>query len=131
MVPSYQRLQATDSESVAFSRLLGVPCSGGVGPAHPAAALSRALFLVQAAPDSVLLRPGQRVVEALGADRALGTDGLGLALPDLPLWLALSVGAEEEDKILFTARGVILPAPIGPGKHGRLPTHLRHGTNHL
>src|SRR5581483_3948439 len=127
MTPSYQ--QATGhghKESVARSASVGGR-SGRVGPAHPAAALGRALFLVQPAPDAVLLRPGQGVVEALGADRALGANALGLALPDLPLRLALTVGAEKEDKILFTARGVILPAPIGPGKHSRLPTHLGHG----
>ena len=105
--------------------------SGGVGPAHPAPALSRTLFLVQATPDAVLLRPGQRVVQAFDPDRAIGAHGLGLALPDLALRLALTVGAEEEDKILLAARSSILPAPVGPGKHSRLPTHLRHGTNHL
>ena len=113
-----------------------LPCpdreaSGRVGPPHPAPALGRALFLVQPAPHAVLLRPGQRVVEALDPDRAVGADRLGLALPDLTLRLALTVGTEEEDKILRTARGSILPAPVGPGKHSRLPTHLRHGTNHL
>src|SRR5450631_1439562 len=105
--------------------------SGGVRAAHPAPALGRPLFLVQAAPHAVLLGAGQCVIEALNADRALGAHGLGLPLPDVALRLALTVGPEEEDKILLAARSSILPAPVGPGKHSRLPTHLRHGTNHL
>ena len=97
---------------------------------RPAPALAPVL-LVQPAPDAVLLRPGQRVIEALNADRALGAHRLGLPLPDVALRLALTVRPEEKDKILLAARSSILPAPVGPGKHSRLPTHLRHGTNHL
>src|SRR5258708_8693786 len=101
--------------------------SGGVGGGHPPPARSGPLLLVEAAPDAVLRRAGQGVVEALDADRAVGADRLGLALPDLPLGLALTVRAEEKNKVLFTARSSILPARVGPGKHSRLPTYLRHG----
>src|SRR6185437_4389847 len=100
--------------------------SGRVGPAHPAAPLRSALVLVEPAPGTVLLGPGDRVRQALPADRARGADGLGLALTDVPLRLALAVGAEEENDILATARGSILPAPVRPGRQCHLPTHLRH-----
>ena len=45
-----------------------------------------------------------------------------------PLWLPLAVWAEEEHQILATTRGSVLPPPVRTGKHGRLPTHLRHGS---
>src|SRR5580693_6837460 len=102
--------------------------SGRVRAAHPAAALSGALVLVQATPGPVLLGTGHGVVEALDPDRAARADLLGLALPDIPLWLPLAVWAEEEHQILATTRGSVLPPPIGSGKHGRLPTHLGHGS---
>src|SRR6266702_5682989 len=102
--------------------------SGRVGPAHPAPPLGRALVLVQPAPGAILLRPRHGVAEALGADRAGRADNLGLALPNLPLWLALAIRAEEEHDFLTAARRVILPAPVRPGHHGGLTTYLRHGS---
>src|ERR1700751_250733 len=101
---------------------------GGVGPAHAATALGRTLVLVEATPGAVLLRPRHGVVQALQPHRASRADPLGLALPDLPLWLALAIGTEEEQQVFALARGSILPAPIRAGKHSRLPTYLRHGT---
>src|SRR5580692_8485214 len=101
---------------------------GRVGAAHPATALRGALVLVQATPGAVLLRTGNGVVKALHPDRAACADLLGLALPDIPLWLPLAVWAEEEHQILATTRGSVLPTPIRSGKHGRLPTHLGHGS---
>src|ERR1700721_2588225 len=101
---------------------------GRVGATHPATALGRALVLVQATPGAVLLRTGHGVVEAFEPYRAACADGLGLALPDVPLWLPLAVWAEEEHQILATTRGSVLPPPVRTGKHGRLPTHLRHGS---
>src|SRR6201995_3333117 len=101
---------------------------GRVGAAHPAAALGGALVLVQATPGAVLFRPGNRVVEAVKTHGAASADLLGLALPDIPLWLPLTVWAEEEHQILATTRSSVLPSPIGTGKHGRLPTHLGHGS---
>src|SRR5215813_5121833 len=100
--------------------------SGRVGPAHPAAALGSPLVLVQPTPGAVLLGPGDRIGQALLADGARGTDGLGLSLADLALWLALAVRAEEENDILAAARGSILPAPVRPGRQCHLPTYLRH-----
>src|SRR5262249_59993545 len=41
----------------------------------------------------------------------------------------LAVGAEEENDILATARGSILPAPVRPGRQCHLPTYLRHESN--
>src|SRR6185437_6696405 len=84
--------------------------------------------LVQATPGPVLLRTGNGVIEALDPDRAARADLLGLALPDVPLWLPLAVWAEEEHQILATTRGRVLPPPVRAGKHGRLPTHLGHGS---
>src|ERR1700761_4392979 len=101
---------------------------GRVGAAHPAAALGGALVLVQATPGAVLFRTGNRVVEAVKTHGTASADLLGLALPDIPLWLPLAVWAEEEHQILATTRGSVLPPPIGSGKHGRLPTHLGHGS---
>src|ERR1700761_41575 len=101
---------------------------GRVGAAHPAAALGGALVLVQAAPGAVLFRTGNRVVEAVKTHGAASADLLGLTLPDIPLWLPLAVWAEEEHQILATTRGSVLPPPVRTGKHGRLPTHLRHGS---
>src|ERR1700761_5113072 len=101
---------------------------GRVGPAHPATALGRALVLVQAAPGPVLLGTGDGVIKAVDADGAARADLLGLALPDVPLRLPLAVWAEEEHQILATTRGSVLPSPVRAGKHGRLPTHLRHGS---
>jgi DNA helicase HerA-like ATPase len=101
---------------------------GRVGPAHPATALGRPLLLVQAAPGAVLLRAGQRVVQALHPDRAVSADGLGLALADVALRLALAVGPEEQAQILVTARAFVLPAPVGPGKRSRRPPYVGHGT---
>src|SRR5215831_19029996 len=98
--------------------------SGRVRPAHPAAALRGALVLVEPAPRTVLLGPGDRVGQALAADGTRGADGLALA--DLPLGLALAVRAEEEKDLLAAARGSILPAPVRPGRQCHLPTHLRH-----
>src|SRR5580692_8144050 len=102
--------------------------SGRVRAAHPAATLGGALVLVQASPGPVLLGTGNGVIEALDPDRAARADLLGLALPDVPLWLPLAVWAEEEHQILATTRGRVLPPPVRAGKHGRLPTHLRHGS---
>src|SRR6204780_144155 len=101
---------------------------GRVGATHPATALGGALVLVQAAPGAVLLGTGHGVVKALKPYRAARADGLGLALPDVPLRLPLAVWAEEEHQILATTRGSVLPPPIRAGKHGRLPTHLGHGS---
>jgi hypothetical protein len=101
---------------------------GRVGPAHPATALGRPLFLVQATPGAVLLRAGQRVVQALHPDRAVSADGLGLALADVALRLALAIGPEEQAQILVTARAFVLPAPVGPGKRSRGPPYVGHGT---
>jgi hypothetical protein len=84
--------------------------------------------LVQATPGAVLLRPRYRVVQTLKPHRAVSADLLGLALPDLPLRLALTVRTEEEQQVLTTARGSILPPPVRAGKHSRLPTYLRHGS---
>src|ERR1700735_332159 len=102
--------------------------SGRVGATHPATALGGALVLVQATPGAVLLGTGNGVIEALDPDRAARADLLGLALPDVPLWLPLAVWAEEKHQILATTRGGVLPPPVRAGKHGRLPTHLRHGS---
>src|ERR1700761_5674936 len=101
---------------------------GRVGAAHPAAAFGGALVLVQAPPGAVLFRTGNRVVEAVETHGTASADLLGLALPDVPLWLPLAVWAEEEHQILATTRGSVLPPPVRTGKHGRLPTHLRHGS---
>src|ERR1700751_595541 len=101
---------------------------GRVGAAHPAAALGGALVLVQATPGAVLFRTGNRVVEAVKTHGAASADLLGLALPDIPLWLPLAIWAEEEHQILATTRGSVLPPPARAGKHGRLPTHLGHGS---
>src|ERR1700751_2137951 len=101
---------------------------GRVGAAHPAAALGGALVLVQATPGAVLFRTGNRVVETVKTHGAASADLLGLALPDIPLWLPLAVWAEEEHQILATTRGSVLPPPVRAGKHGRLPTHLGHGS---
>jgi hypothetical protein len=105
--------------------------SGGVGPAHTAAALGRTLIFVQPAPRAVLLRTRHRIVQTFKPHRASSADTLGLALPDVPLRLTLAVRTEEEQQVLATARGSILPTPVRAGKHGRLPTYLRHGSNHL
>jgi hypothetical protein len=105
--------------------------SGGVRAAHAAAALGRPLVLVQAAPGAVLLGTRDRVIKAFEPHRASSADRLGLALPDLPLRLALAVRTEEEQQVFATARGSILPTPVRAGKHSRLPTYLRHRNNHL
>src|SRR6202000_2995052 len=110
------------------ARRYPVAGSSRVSAPHPAAALSGALVLVQATPGPVLLGTGHGVIEALDADRAARADLLGLALPDVPLRLPLAVWAEEEHQILATTRGSVLPSPVRAGKHGRLPTHLRHGS---
>src|SRR5690606_12468714 len=99
----------------------------GVGAAHSAPALGRALVLVEAAPGAVLLGTRDRVVETFGAHRALGADLLGLALADLPLRLALAVRAEVEHEVLAPAAGGILPPPARAGAQRGLPTYLRHG----
>jgi putative phosphoribosyl transferase len=118
--------QLADADVMA---LLGLPPgSGRVGAAHAAAPLSGPLVLVQPAPRAVLLRPGDGVVQAFQAYRASGADLLGLALPDLPLRLALAIRAEKDQQVLTAARSSILPTPVRPGEHGRLPTNLRHGT---
>ena len=62
--------------------------SGRVCPAHAAATLGGALFLVQAAPGAVLFRTGNGVVQAFPANRAGGTDQLRLTLADFALRLA-------------------------------------------
>jgi putative phosphoribosyl transferase len=100
----------------------------GVRAAHAAPALGRALFLVQAAPGAILLRPRDRIVKAVKPHRATSANALRLALPDLPLRLALAVRAEEEQQVFATARSSILPTPVRAGKHSRLPTYLRHGS---
>src|ERR1700722_20210779 len=105
--------------------------SGGVGASHATATLSRALVFVQAAPGAVLLRPGHRVVQAFKPYRASSADLLGLALPDLPLRLALTIRTEKEQQVLATSLCSILPTPVRAGNHSRLPTYLRHGSNHL
>src|ERR1700730_13172303 len=102
--------------------------SGRVRAAPPAAGRRGGVVLVQASPGPVLLGTGNGVIEALDPDRAARADLLGLALPDVPLWLPLAVWAEEEHQILVTARGSVLPPPVRAGKHGRLPTHLGHGS---
>src|ERR1700733_3010502 len=101
---------------------------GRVGATHPATALGGALVLVQTTPGAVLLRTGHGVVKAFEPNRAARADGLSLALPDVPLWLPLAVWAEEKHQILPTTRRSVLPTPVRAGKHGRLPTHLRHGS---
>jgi hypothetical protein len=115
-----------DSAGAAHARCR--PRSGGVGAAHPATALGRALVLVQAAPGAVLLWAGNGVVQAIQADGAASANGLGLAFPDLSLRLTLTVRAEEDHKILATTRGSILPPPVWAGEHSRLPAYLRHGS---
>jgi hypothetical protein len=102
--------------------------SGSVCAAHAAAALCGTLILIEAAPSAVLLRAPDCVVQAVKTDRAGLADRLSLPLANLAFWLAFPVGAEEEQQILTTARRGILPPPVGPGKHGRLPTYLRHGS---
>ena len=69
--------------------------SGRVGPAHPAAALRRPLFLVQPAPGPVLLRTADRIVETLGSDRAGGTDRLRLTLADVAFGLSPPSGPKK------------------------------------
>jgi predicted phosphoribosyltransferase len=120
--------QLTDADVLTL--LAAVPKSGlgRVGAAHPATALGGALVLVQATPGAVLLRTGNGVVQAVQPNRAARADLLGLALPDVSLWLPLAVWAEEEHQILATTRGSVLPPPVRAGKHGRLPTHLGHGS---
>src|SRR5580693_8650034 len=100
--------------------------SGGVRAPHAAATLGRTLILVQAAPSAVFLRPRDGVIQAFKPHRASSADPLGLALPDLPLGLTLAVRTEEEQQVLATARGSILPTPVRAGKYSRLPTYLRH-----
>ena len=102
--------------------------SGGVGAAHAAAALSRALVLVQPTPRAVLLRPRHGVVQAFKPYRASSANLLRLALPDVPLRLALTIRTEKEQQVFATARCSILPTPVRAGKHSRLPTYLRHGS---
>src|SRR5215469_1087208 len=102
--------------------------SGRVCPTHPATALGRALVLVQPAPGAVLLGTSDSVVQAVNPDGAGCAHGLGLALPDFTLRLALTIRAEEEHQILSATRGSVLPPPVRAGKHRRLPTHLRHGS---
>src|ERR1700733_6339950 len=97
------------------ARRYPVAGSSRVGAAHPAAALSGALVLVQATPGPVLLGTGNGVVEALDPDRAARADLLGLALPDVPLWLPLAVWAEEEHQILATTRGSVRHPQLGRG----------------
>ena len=104
------------------------PDLGSVGAAHAAAALSRTLILVQATPRAVLLGPRHGVVQAFKPYRASSADTLGLTLPDLPLRLALAVRTEEEQQVLATARGSILPPPVRAGKHHPQLTYLRHGS---
>src|SRR6202042_3940989 len=124
-----RRLRSADRRRRAdAARRCPVAGSGRVGAAHPAAALGGALVLVQATPGAVLLRTGNGVVQAVQTHRAACADLLGLALPDVPLWLPLAVWAEEEHQILATTRGSVLPPQVRTGKHGRLPTHLRHGS---
>jgi putative phosphoribosyl transferase len=120
--------QLTDADVLTL--LAAIPKSGlgRVGAAHPAAALGGALVLVQATPGAVLLRTGNGVIQAVQAHRAARADLLGLALPDVPLRLSLAVWAKEEHQILATTRGSVLPPPVRAGKHGRLPTHLGHGS---
>src|SRR5246127_2755442 len=107
-----RRLRSADRRRRADAVVLG-----RVGAAHPAAALGRALVLVQAAPGPVLLRAGNGVIQALDPDRAARADLLGLALPDVPLWLPLAVRAEEKHQILATTRGSVLLPPVRAGKH--------------
>ena len=118
--------QLSDADVLA----LLTPESGlrGVRPAHAPTTLGRTLILVQPAPGAILLRPRHRVVQALQPHRAGSANLLRLALPDLSLRLTLAVGAEEEQQVLATARGSILPPPVRAGEHGRLPTYLRHGS---
>src|ERR1700740_1667080 len=78
-------------------------------------------FTRRAPPDSPRLKPY----------RASSANLLGLAPPDLPLRLALTVRTEKEQQVLATALCSILPTPVRAGKHSRLPTYLRHGSNHL
>src|SRR5215471_6989375 len=126
VVPGPARRADHDASPGGFPGAAGAPGSGRVGPAHAAPALRGALVLVEPAPGAVLLGPGDRVGQALRADRACGADRLGLALADLALGLALAVGAEEENDVLATARGSILPAPVRPGRQCHLSTYLRH-----
>src|ERR1700724_4912299 len=122
------RRRRAGAASPPCGRRTPVAGSGRVRAAHPATALGGALVLVQASPGPVLLGTGNGVIEALDPDRAARADLLGLALPDVPLWLPLAVWAEEEHQILATTRGRVLPPPVRAGKHGRLPTHLGHGS---
>ena len=102
--------------------------SGGVRAAHTATTLGRTFVLVQPTPRTVFLRPRHRVVQTFKPHRASSADTFSLALPDLSLRLTLAVRTEEEQQVLTTARGSILPTPVRAGKHGRLPTYLRHGS---
>src|SRR5215469_443346 len=100
--------------------------SGSVRPAHAPAALGGPLVFVQTAPGAVLLRPADRVGEALRPDRAGRADRLGLALAELALRLALPVGAKEEHNLTATARSLVLPAPVRSRHQGSLAAYLRH-----
>jgi len=99
---------------------------GRVRATHAATPLCGSFLFVLATPDAIFLRPCHGVAETLGLNWALRADALGLALAELTLGLALAIRAKEQDEILTPARGSILPAPAGAGKHSGLPTYLRH-----
>src|SRR5215472_2345682 len=101
-------------------------CLGSVGAAHAAAALGRALVLVEAAPGPVLLRPAHCVGEAIGLNWAAGAHGLGLALTNLALGLPLPVRPEEEHDIIAPARSLVLPAPTRLLHQGGWTAYVRH-----
>src|ERR1700712_280461 len=71
----------------------------------------RALLLAHAAPDPVGLADGQCVLETGLHDRAAGTDGLGCGLAAGPGGATLTVGVEEEGRVLATTGAVQLPVP--------------------
>ena len=70
----------------------------------------------QAAPDPVRLPRRQRVVEAFRSNDAVGADGFRFLFASVPLGRTLVVvHAEEEDRGVGQARGVL--APLGIGDH--------------
>src|SRR3954470_17349231 len=73
------------------------------------------LELVQAAPDAVGLTDPEGVLQAIPADRAGGTNGLGAAFPPLLLVLALELWRWKEHRRMWsTASCFRLPHLVGP-----------------
>src|SRR5205085_9025230 len=87
-----------------------------------------ALGFGEAAPDAVRLADAERVLEALGLDRALAADRLGLGFALVALVLALRRRRREEERRLGTAAGrAQLPGPFCHLDRHRPPSPGRAG----